>query len=172
MKKLLSASLLALSSVVSAYDYNWESYDAVDDMTDLHQYTAITYADKEDSNRIKEYEFGVRCDVVGKEKMFIFFFSGPDVISTPNSRMTVKVKIDSNDVLDYKGRMFTNSYQSGFMYPIDADTSKLVSQMRKGNNMKVRIANIRRSNIVNYSVSLSGFSKESATAVKLCGVFK
>ncbi|MGO1297254.1 MAG: hypothetical protein ACTMIA_08080 [Vibrio sp.] len=120
------------------------------------------------------YSFGIRCDVSksgGKD--FMLTFSVDDVLATPNSDAYIYVKVDENNPIEFVGRLYTNSYKSGFVrlnLTNRSNIEKFVAQSISGKKMSVRVHDERRSDIENFSVLLRGFTRYTAETLKACGI--
>lgn len=181
---LISFLLKAMSANATGYDplQVWYSSSNKDEFTNEITYSAYGQAgsDYKLSSRKTTfmsrsgYSFGVRCDISKSgNKDFMLTFSVDNAIATPNSSVAVFVKVDENDPISLSGKLYSNSYESGFVRLTSGNKSlleKLVSQGVAGSKMSVRIQDSRKSSIENYSVLLRGFTKHTKEALKACGV--
>jgi len=120
------------------------------------------------------YDFGVRCDVAQDgEKDFMLTFTVDGALATPSSRAYVYVKVDENAPIELIGKLFSNSYRSGYVLMNSTNQEKIekfVAQGIAGNKLMIRVHDERRSEIEDYLVMLKGFTKHTAKAANACGV--
>lgn len=153
-----------LPSAATALTYgDWHASSEKDDFTEEVTYSMFSFGKPEP--RYGYFSLGIRCDVnkLGDNMNWelMFTVASPTALDTPNSNFTALFKIDSNDPMEFKFRLFSNSYKSGFLVVNGHNASELstfLSQMRSGRTVKIRLINEDRSDIVNYEVSLNGVS--------------
>jgi len=171
-------SIQAFSSIL---DEVWSSRSEKDEFTNEMTYTAtgdsggfFTFAGKTSFSRRDGYDFGVRCDVAQDgEKDFMLTFTVGSSLATPSSRAYLYTKVDDNAPIELIGKLFSNSYRSGYVLMNSTNQEKiekLVAQGIAGNKLTVRVHDERRSEIEDYFVMLKGFTKHTAKAVNACGV--
>lgn len=161
-KTILPIAALLLSTVANA---EWLTSDNTDAITGERTVSAFSYIYKQDES------IGVRCDVSGDKKSIMLTFDADDALGTPRTNVDMFVKVDDNQPISFRGRLYTNSYRAGYVDASgdsEADVSKLLAQMIAGNKAYVKIQNDRRSEVVNFNVSLSGFTAKSKKALSAC----
>ncbi|EKO3439978.1 hypothetical protein V9J75_000928 [Vibrio fluvialis] len=154
---------LLLSPVASA---KWLTSDSTDKITGERTVSAFSYIYKQDES------IGIRCDVTSDQRQLMLTFDSDSALGTPRTDVDIFVKVDDNQPISFRGRLYTNSYRSGYVRAdnkIEADVSKLIAQMLAGNKAYVKIQNDRRSEVVNFSVSLTGFTASSKQTISACG---
>lgn len=176
--------LMGLSAPAAAYDplQVWHSSNEKDGFTNATTYSSYGLAGSDHQlsngqwlfNNKAGYSIGLRCDVSADgSKDFMLTFRVDSSLATPNSDAYVYLKVDSNQPLDFLGRLYSNSYRSGFVRMTPDNRSGLhsfISQAKAGKTLSVRVHDKRRSDIEDYSVLLRGFTQHTAQALNACGV--
>ncbi|CAH1554743.1 hypothetical protein [Vibrio owensii] len=160
--KMLSIALMLASPLVSA---KWLNTDNTDEISERRTLSAFSYKYQQ------EESIGVRCDISNGKKETLLTFDVDSALGVPNTEVDMFVKVDDNKPIKFRGRLYSNSYRSGFVRMNDktgVQISKLLAQMIAGNRAFVKIQNDRRSEIVDYSVSLSGFTSSSNKTLSAC----
>ncbi|WP_153448266.1 invasion associated locus B family protein [Vibrio algicola] len=160
--KVWSIALVLISQCASA---NWLNSDNTDAITEGRTISVFSYKYKQDET------IGLRCDVSAEGEEALITFDADSVLGVPNTQVDMFVKVDDNKPIKFRGRLYSNSYTSGFVRANDKTESqfnKLVAQMTSGNKAIVKIQNDRRSEIVNFNVSLSGFTAKSKKVLSVC----
>ncbi|HIF5618499.1 hypothetical protein CGH86_13990 [Vibrio parahaemolyticus] len=161
-RTILPIAALLLSTVVHA---EWLNTDNTDEITGKRTVSAFSYVYKQDES------IGVRCDVSDNKKSIMLTFNADNAFGTPRTNVDMFVKVDDNQPISFRGQLYTNSYRAGYVNAsgeTEADVSKLLAQMIAGNKAYVKIQNDRRSEIVDFNVSLSGFTAKSKKALSAC----
>ncbi|XAG09885.1 hypothetical protein NM432_18525 (plasmid) [Vibrio metschnikovii] len=162
-KTMLSIAVFLLSPIASA---EWLKSDSTDKITGERTVSSFSYKYK------KEERIGIRCDVTSDQRQLMLTFASDSALGTPRTEVEMFVKVDDNLPINFRGRLFTNSYRSGYVRADDkteADVSKLVAQMLAGNKAYVKLQNDSRSEVVNFTVSLIGFTASSKQTISACG---
>ncbi|WP_163392968.1 hypothetical protein [Enterovibrio norvegicus] len=160
----MSIAALLLSPVASA---KWLNTDSNDKITGERLVSAFSYVYKKDES------IGIRCDISDEKQQFMLTFDSDNALGTPRKNVDMFVKVDDNQPISFRGRLYTNSYRSGYVSANDkteANIKKLVAQMIAGHKAYVKIQNDRRSEIVNFTVGLSGFTATSKQTISVCGL--
>jgi hypothetical protein len=155
IKKIVILSTILLST------YSWAAFKAnnwSDDMNDVKIYEQYTSSNGS--------SIGFRCDIKkGKKKDFMMTFDSRDNVATPsNSKIKIKMRVDSGEVFHLKGRTYSNSYKSGMMQDIP---EKLLKSIKQGNKLLVNIYVYDRLEL-NQNFSLSGSSKALSMTADKC----
>ncbi|MEQ6344001.1 hypothetical protein [Vibrio cyclitrophicus] len=162
--KMLPMVLVLISPLVSA---KWLNTDNTDEITGKRTVSSFSYRYQQDES------VGVRCDVSGSSTDVLLTFDVDKALGTPNTEIDMFVKVDDNQPIQFRGRLYSNSYRSGFVRlnsQTDSKINKLLTQMIAGNKAFVKVQNDRRSEIVDYSVSLSGFTASSKKVISTCSL--
>ncbi|MFA0553462.1 hypothetical protein AB4538_21695 [Vibrio lentus] len=162
MKKIILFVAVILSPLASA---KWLSTDKTDEITGERTLSAFSYEYGQD-----EY-IGIRCDVSNDSKKVMLTFDVDAALGTPRTEVDLFVKVDDNQPVSLRGRLFTNSYRSGYVRSNDKtelDISKLIAQMISGKKAYVKVQNDRRSEVINFNVGLSGFTAKTKKLLSLC----
>ena len=94
-------------------------------------------------------------------------FGVDEPIAAPGSDVIIYLRVDQNEPIGgLYAQMFPTSYEGAFMMVQGKLTHDLIAQMKAGDTLKVRFQGTI--NIVEYAVSLSGFTKASAAVLKAC----
>lgn len=150
---------------------SWRVMVNVDDFTDEVNAEAWAVGSK----KYNDYKaIGLRCM---KGDMYLTYDT-VSYVSSNNSYVMVKARIDKNETEVLLGRNYSNSNSSGWLPKIASDSSgtieqekkltSLIEQMKKGNRVLMEVSNTRRSNIEQVSVSLSGFTKAFNKVKSVC----
>jgi len=178
---LVLAVFLTLTANTYGSERIWSSSTKKDEFTNETRYTAtgdagdfFTYGGGKSFSRRIGVSFGIRCDVSSDgEKQFMLTFRVDEALDTPSSPADVFLKVDDNAPFEFSGRLFSNSYRSGYV-PMRSsnreDIEKWVAQGIAGYKMSVRVQDERRSEIQNYPVLLTGFTKHTAETLHACNV--
>ncbi|MBY8008215.1 hypothetical protein KW471_07890 [Vibrio fluvialis] len=174
--------LFFLANICQASDTNfdiWKYSEHKDEFSNIYTYEVMgragTISDAVEEGKFifypnNFYQIGLRCDE-NKTKDLMLIFNVKDTIATPNSNVVLQLKSDNNPPLSFNGRLFSNSYRGGYIKLSETnsnDFSKAINQFKKSNNLKVRISDIRKSSVIDYEVSLSGFTKTSKKLLTKC----
>lgn len=187
MKKVRSLVCLMFvfcSSSYAEYDLSqaWQSDTSKDEFTGKVTYSATAYAGSFFKGADKKtifladtsHSLGIRCDIATANSIdFMFTFGVKDALATPNSAVSVLLKVDDNQPVELLGQLYSNSYREGFIRLTPNNRQQLlsvISQAAVGNKVLIRVYDEGKSTIENYSVLLKGFTKSTSEALKACAV--
>lgn len=177
MKKLIFLSILSLC-LFSATSFaklqthsDWKVSIETDDFTDEVTASAWSLGAK----KYNDYKsIGLRC----MDKQVYITYDVVSYVSSHNSYVMVKARVDKNNTNVFAGKVYSNSHSSGWLPLIAKDSSgtieqeeklkPLISEMKKGNKLLFEASNLRRSNIEQVEVSLSGFTKAYNSIAAIC----
>lgn len=173
MKSIIRLSLvvlgLSLFIPATAYSWQWSYYKDVDDFSDRIDHSSHAISKKPTRYQDDYAYLGVRC--TGNKNFLVTVDAGYS-IATPSSPITILIKVDENTPFTFRGTLYSNSYNSGAirLSPNNVqEIDNLIKQFKAGNEAKVRIVTEGSRDIVNFSVTLTGFTKTSAPVLAACG---
>jgi hypothetical protein len=114
--------------------------------------------------------YGIRCD--DRSKLLITFGLAQD-LDEENAKVDLVFKVDNNKPLAFEGQLFSNSKESGFVRADKQNLAlinRLILQSKEGRTVDIRASNKDQSQFIEYSVSLSGFTRFSQATRDACGV--
>ena len=161
MKTVITAiALLLLTANVFAMTGFWTSSVVIDEMTDEKTINARvlgTMADVvADQDTLSGLGFSCRKD------LSVTFYTS-EVVASPGSKVTLHIRVDDYDAVQFEATMYRNSFNSGYVV-IDR-SNPIIQQMdsrsmRPGgpqSNGQVKVRVDSGSTVVNYKVGLVGF---------------
>lgn len=110
--------------------------------------------------------FGLRCDQKEGSKTLLFIFDVGEPVAEPQSDVSVIVKIDDEKPIDIGGRMFTGSYEAGYVRYTSLMHSDLLNQMKAGDKLSVQVRS--PTSRASYKVSLIGFTAANTPIIEMC----
>ncbi|GMQ49368.1 hypothetical protein [Vibrio sp. 10N] len=114
--------------------------------------------------------YGIRCD--DRSKLLVTFGLAQE-LDEENAKIDLAFKVDNNKPLFFEGQLFSNSKESGFVRADKQNLAlinRLILQSKQGKTIDIRASNKDQSQFIEYSVSLSGFTKFSHATRDACGV--
>ncbi len=153
----LSAYFASFVAIAEFKKNEWE--DEMNDQKVIELYTnGLSYS----YNR-----FGFRCDL-GKNGSsdFMLTFYSVNHVSTPNGKVTLKMRIDDGEPFKLNGRTYTNSYKSGI---VRTDDLSLIEKLKSGNQVLIEFYSYNQLKQKG-KFSLKGSSAALAETAGLCGL--
>jgi hypothetical protein len=164
---ILAFALVVATPSVLASDFRDASWkDAMNDTSSTVQklYSNTKYYQSSDP---KDY-LGFRCDVSPTGKDFFLIFGSDESISTPsNSRVTLKIRVDSGGGYEVNAKMFSNSYRSG---TIKEFPNELISEIKTGSKLLVNIYSYKTKLVDQQTFHLAGSNAAVSQVQKACGI--
>jgi len=169
---MLSMVLVSTHSIAKVDKFgDWRVSIDVNDFTD--EVTASAWSSG--GKKYNDYKsIGLRCI----DKNINITFDTVSYISSNNSYITLKARVDKKPTEVFVGKLYSNSHSSGWTPNIASDKSGIVKQkikinsfikqMKKGNKLLIEASNVRRSNIEQVAVSLKGFTKAYNSINAVC----
>lgn len=172
MKKLLTAVsvatiLLSTSAMANTFYDDYHNFTDVDEFTDESTYTSIKRSEyahfQYGQGEMVTASHGLRCNVseTGQKSLLLKFDTGR-VFASQGSSVTIFYKIDNNKAIKINGSMFSNSYESGYARV----NHQVINEMKKGNNVKIRVSTSRDSQTMEFS--LAGYTKSTNQVLNKC----
>lgn len=140
----------------------WKFSQTIDEFTEQRTLSAFALGSTRDHWGNRDYHsLGIEC----RNKSDLSLTFSTNIIATPSSNnITLYIKIDQNKAVKLSARMYRNSYESG--YVTINKTNSLFDQLKAGNRARVRID--AGNEIIDWSVSLKGFTQSSAKVLNDC----
>jgi len=105
------------------------------------------------------HRLGIEC----RDGAFSLTFSS-GVVAAPSSEVILYVKVDDDEPFRFDARLYRNSYESGYVdIPV---AHPIVEQMKAGRLARIRVD--AQTEIVDWSVSLRGFTASSKQVLSAC----
>ncbi|GGY87829.1 hypothetical protein [Shewanella fodinae] len=167
MKGFAFSLLLFIYPCVSYAD--WDKTNNTDTITNVHT-LSVTGTDYYQNNSV-----GLRCDISGNVKRLMVTYSLEKVINVPNSEVDFYLKVDENDVIYLESKLYSNSYDSGYVRSDDYNSkyiTKLIKQMISGNFVVIKVKNKDSSEVIDYKVDLKNFTNFSKDTLSACDYYK
>ena len=138
---------------------NWHLNTEVDEFDESKSTTMFRW-DK------KYRSIGLRCDNKENSNTLMITFDAGEVISSPGSDVWLYMKVDDNKSHKYRARTWRNSYEGGYIAVVDDKSKSIIREMIPGSILKSRVD--AGSSIVDFTVSLNGFTKNASKLLPLC----
>lgn len=155
--------------VVKRTNSFWNKLTYTDSMDDTLTVKARGWVFKMDNYTSEYEEISFECSApINGAPVFSMNWGSDGVITSPNSPVSVTIRVDDNKPLSFIGKTYTNSYSSGFIHD-STNINVLLTQLVDSTSIVVRIANERSSRIDEFTVKSTNYNETMVPVNRLCG---
>lgn len=116
------------------------------------------------TERLPEDSYGLRCDIdsAGNSNLLFTFDTGK-IIKSTGSKVVVWIRVGKNKTLEYSGKMYSNSYTSGY---VALNDDILLKQLESQETLKYRVKG--SSDIVDRTFFSTGLMTRAKPVIEAC----